>query len=224
MSKQKKESFFWTSYSDLMTSLFFIMLVLFILTIIMLHNKIKATENQLMKIQEIEESVKNIDSTYFKYDEKYKRYTLKNIDVSFKTGSSDINDISLDKQEDLINAGKAINKFIKNTLIRIPNAKYLLIIEGQSSKDDYNKDIFHNNDVLSYQRALELKKLWDKPESKVVFDDIFCEVIISGSGQSSSFRVSPDDYKNKANQRFVIHIIPKMGIIESSEKSNHRKL
>ena len=32
MAKRKKESFFWISYSDLMTSLFFIMLVLFVLS------------------------------------------------------------------------------------------------------------------------------------------------------------------------------------------------
>ena len=46
------------------------------------------------------------------------------------------------------------------------------------------------------------------------FDGLPCEVIISGSGQSSKFRVKPDNAKNKKNQRFVIHIIPKPGIIE----------
>ncbi len=35
----KKESFFWTSYSDLMTSLFFVMLVLFVLTVVLLNKK-----------------------------------------------------------------------------------------------------------------------------------------------------------------------------------------
>ena len=44
---QKKESFFWTSYSDLMTSLFFIMLVLFILVIFLLHKRMEVTERQL---------------------------------------------------------------------------------------------------------------------------------------------------------------------------------
>ena len=37
--KKKGESFFWTSFSDLMTSLFFIMLVLYVLTYIMLKKK-----------------------------------------------------------------------------------------------------------------------------------------------------------------------------------------
>ncbi len=47
----KKESFFWTSYSDLMTSLFFVMLVLFVLTIALLHHKvveIKEINDKLM--------------------------------------------------------------------------------------------------------------------------------------------------------------------------------
>jgi len=38
MSK-KKESYFWISFSDLMTSLFFVMLVLFVLTIALLHKR-----------------------------------------------------------------------------------------------------------------------------------------------------------------------------------------
>ena len=48
---QKKESFFWTSYSDLMTSLFFVMLVLFILVIVLLHKRMEATEAQLQEIK-----------------------------------------------------------------------------------------------------------------------------------------------------------------------------
>ena len=40
MAKKKRESFFWTSYSDLMTSLFFIMLTLFVLAIALLHREV----------------------------------------------------------------------------------------------------------------------------------------------------------------------------------------
>ena len=111
MGKHKRESFFWTSYSDLMTSLFFVMLVLFILVIVLLHNKVRATEDELNQIRKLNASVENIDSNFFKYDLQFKRHTLKNIEVSFNTGSSNINDIPLDKQKELINAGKAINKF-----------------------------------------------------------------------------------------------------------------
>jgi hypothetical protein len=40
----------------------------------------------------------------------------------------------------------------------------------------------------------------------VFFDKEKCEVVISGSGYKSQFR----DLNNAANQRFVIHIIPKI--------------
>ena len=51
---EKKESFFWTSYSDLMTSLFFIMLTLFVLVIVLLHKRMEATEKQLEEIKKVE--------------------------------------------------------------------------------------------------------------------------------------------------------------------------
>lgn len=39
MAKKNKGSYFWTSYSDLMTNLFFVMLMLFILAIALLHRE-----------------------------------------------------------------------------------------------------------------------------------------------------------------------------------------
>ena len=47
-----KKSFFWASYADLMSSLFFIMLVLFVLTVVMLQKARQATEAELEKIKE----------------------------------------------------------------------------------------------------------------------------------------------------------------------------
>jgi flagellar motor protein MotB len=216
MSKVKKESFFWTSYSDLMTSLFFVMLVLFVLVIVLLHNKMKETEQerdatreQLNKIQEIEESVKNIDPTFFEYNTKYKRHTLKNINVSFPTGSSDINQLPNNQLEQLKEVGNTIVKFVDNAVGNNKDIKYMLIIEGQTSKDNYAR-----NYELSYERALALHRFWRR-DCDLIFDINTREVIISGSGQWSDFREEPDNQSNKKNQRFVIHIIPKHGIIES---------
>jgi outer membrane protein OmpA-like peptidoglycan-associated protein len=220
MSRNKRESFFWTSYSDLMTSLFFVMLVLFVLVIVLLHNKISSQEVELEKYRmvdttqykflvEAEQSIKNIDTTYFQYNEKYKRHTLKNISIKFRTGSSNISDISQTECNRLVKVGLSIKDFVQSAISKNPNVKYLLIIEGQSSKDGYTL-----NDILSYKRALALVNLWKS--HNILFDGNSCEVIVSGSGTSSPFRVEPDVAGNQANQRFVIHVIPKAGAINNN--------
>ena len=149
-------------------------------------------------------SIENIDSTYFSFDSIFQRHTLKITLDNFNTGSSNITDLGQETLNKLENAGLSIVRFMQNAKDTIPDAQYLLILEGQSSKDD-----FPGNDTLSYNRALALKNYW--LSKGINFDNLPCEVIISGSGQSSEFRLQPDDRYNKANQRFVIHIIPKPG-------------
>ena len=225
MKKNKKESFFWTSYSDLMTSMFFIMLVLFVVTVALLHKEMvkigeerevmrierDVTLAQINKIKESQEATKTIDTTYFRFDENFKRHTLRNIEVSFKTYSSDIKDIPKDVRKTLAEAGKAIRESLLQAQKDNPDAKFLLIVEGQTSNDGYVR-----NYELSYERALSLVKFWSS--QKIYFDEAGgihnCEVIISGSGKSSKFRELPDNKDNTKNQRFVIHIIPKPGEIK----------
>jgi outer membrane protein OmpA-like peptidoglycan-associated protein len=200
MSKNKKESFFWTSYSDLMTSLFFVMLVLFVL----LHNKISEQALKLEefeKIEEIKKSLNNIDSTYFAYNADYKKHILK-IRVNFPTGKSEISHIDYNTQQALQEAGRAVKNQIDEVTRTNPEIQYLLIIEGQASKDNYTY-----NYELSYERALALSRFWQK--SGIDFGKN-CEVLISGSGTGGSMRSTIES----ENQRFLIHIIPKTGEIE----------
>ena len=209
---QKQESYFWTSYSDLMTSLFFVMLILFVLASAMLKNKIdevekqkEATEKELAKIREIEESIKAIDPTFFEYNSNHKKHILK-INVQFQKGSANITDIPNEQQQQLLEAGNSISKFLDQSSEDI---KYVLIIEGQSSRDNYP-----GNDVLSYNRANALKYFWT--QHKIDFSNK-CEVIVSGSGQNGVMRAQPDNASNEKNQRFLIHIIPKPGVIDRIE-------
>ncbi len=215
MSKQKKESFFWTSYADLMTSLFFVMLVLFVLTIALLHKKIVEinnivveTQEQLNKIKEIENATNNIDSAYFEYREKYKKHILK-IEAQFETNEFAENQI-INKQSisKLINAGYSIRDSINSITSKFPAIQYLLIIEGQASKD---KAADKHNYELSYKRAYTLKKIWDN--ASINFGSN-CEILISGSGTGGTMRESIEGN----NQRFLIHIVPKPGIIEASKQ------
>lgn len=207
-----KRSFFWASYADLMSSLFFIMLVLFVLTVVMLQKQVKemermkeATEAEMKKIKEIQNAISNIDPTYFAYNAEHKKHILK-IDVGFQTNSADIIDINKNTRLQLLNAGKAINRFIEEACKKY-NAQYLLIIEGQASKDN-----FIRNNELSYERALALVNYWKS--NGVYFNPEQCEVIVSGSGQDGTLRIQPDVAGNVKNQRFLIHILPKPGVIK----------
>ena len=168
-----------------------------------MHNKHKATAEQLKKVVELNKSIEKIDTAYFVYDSEFKRHTLKDIQVKFERDSSNIYRLPKKDLKKLEEAGRAIQKFMSNAK-ESTDAEYLLIIEGQSSKDNWR-----GNYELSYKRALALVKMWER--KGIVFDTLPCEVIISGSGQSSKFREQPDNRWNTANQRFVIHIIPKPG-------------
>ena len=239
----KKESFFWTSYSDLMTSMFFVMLVLFVCVVALLHRRMtdidaerKATTEQLRVIKEIEEATHTIDTTYFEYRPEYKKHVLK-IQVQFQTGSSNIYDVDSITREKLMEAGKAIQKFIKRITEEHPEVQYLLVIEGQTSSDNYRW-----NYDLSYERALALKQLWEgnryveinnnnkkktnknlksyyweiveNDSNKINFGDK-CEVVIGGNGDGklSGTGFMRETIESK-NQRFLIHILPKTSIPE----------
>lgn len=198
---QKKESFFWTSYSDLMTSLFFVMLVLFVLVIVLLHKRMEATEAQLEEIKKVEKSTEDLSRDYFTYREDYKKYVL-TIQVKYPAGKSDLADmITADKEEQLTKleaAGKEIEFFLNSH----SENQYLLIIEGQASKDNY----LYNYE-LSYQRALSLMRFWID-DRQIEFNDN-CEILISGSGDGKLDTHSMRETSEVDNQRFLIHIIPK---------------
>lgn len=209
----KKESFFWTSYSDLMTSMFFVMLVLFVCVIALLHRRMteidaerKATTEQLRVIKEIEEATHTIDTMYFEYRPEHKKHVLK-IQVQFDKGSADIGDIDSVTQEELISAGKSIQRFIERITAEHPEVQYLLVVEGQASRDKFSR-----NYELSYNRALTLKRLWE--ENNIDFGKK-CEVVIGGNGDGklsgTGFMREPIESKN---QRFLIHILPKTSIPE----------
>ena len=107
-NSNNNSNFFWTSYADLLTSLFFIMLVLYVVTFVVLKSeqaKYKADAEKLRRIQEIERSVNAIDSNYFAYKSAYKKHILK-VDVQFNSGSSDMDNIPAETQTRIIRRGR----------------------------------------------------------------------------------------------------------------------
>ena len=181
MSNKRKQNFFWVSYSDLMTSLFFIMLLLFVLAAGGMYLDKEATEEQLRKIEEIQEAVKQLPKQYFEEDIVNHRWTLKK-EFSPAFMARDDNIYKLNDTSKLVEVGNSLIELIKKlnylketSKYEDMNISYLVVIEGMASRDNYS-----DNDGLSYRRALSLYYLW--LNNGISFEDTKCEVQISGSG------------------------------------------
>lgn len=207
---KQKESFFWTSYSDLMTSLFFIMLVLFVLVIVLLHKRMEATEQELTDIKLVQKSTEDLSQQYFEYNPFYKKYVLK-VHCFFKELHYDISELPDITKEQLAAAGQEIQKFLS----KHDDNKYLLIIEGQASRN--SEHWTDRNYDLSFERAYSLMKYW-KDNCGINFGEN-CEVQITGSGDGRyNIETMRDNEIEVNNQRFLIHIIPKNIIEDKNEK------
>lgn len=217
MKPRRATSYFWVSYADLMTSLFFVMLVLFSIVFVKMNRNLAETkgekdtvdslnvvlEEQRKKIEEIENAIKAIDRRYFTYDEGLKKHRM-TIDVQFPSAKYDIEgNIPYGIQQKLLAAGKAIAHFVEIQREKNPEVKYLLVIEGQASRDGNEMD----NYTLSYNRALSLRQFWQR--HNIDFDEERCEVLVSGSGIYGQGR---DPNNDLLNRRFIIHIMPKPGM------------
>lgn len=199
--KKSKESFFWTSYSDLMTSLFIIMLVLFVLVIVLLNKRMEATIIELEDIKKVEASTRDLEGKYFTYNKEYEKFIL-NIDCQFPVSKYDIELLSDTTRSQLMDAGQQVKDFLK----KHSENQYLVIVEGQASANSEKMTEFNYN--LSYQRALSLIKFW-AINPNVKFSDKNCELQIAGSGDGRLSAKTMRDSINEKNQRFLIYIIPK---------------
>ena len=201
-----RKTFFWASYADLMTSLFFVMLVLFTVAVGVFAKEKNVSQSKLNKIKEIEAATQNVDKKYFSYDSAYKKHVL-TIEVKYHSGIDKINDLPEQTRDSLLIAGKVIHSFIDSTIKADPRVQYLLIIEGQASRDQY-KGHYEGNMMLSYRRALGLFQYWKY--HGIHFESI-CEPLVCGSGEGGYPRDMLDD---KNNQRFLIHLVLKPGTID----------
>ena len=209
---KKEKSLFWASYADLMTSLFFVMLVLFIGAIVVLDQerrefkgKYETSKKEKEILEQINDATKNIDSTYFEYKEEFKKHKLK-ISVNYGNDVDQIETLPELTQKQLLAAGVRLRDFVQETTSQNPNIQYLLIIEGQASKIGPEAI----NYPLSYRRAYGLKQFWEN--NGIKFTATNCEVLICGSGDGRQSGTGLMREKTeKLNQRFLIHILPKPG-------------
>lgn len=218
---KKEKSLFWASYADLMTSLFFVMLVLFIGAIVVLDQerrefkgKYETSKREKEILDQINDATKNIDSTYFEYKEEFKKHKFK-ISVNYGNDIDQIETLPELTQKQLLAAGVKLRDFVQETTSQNPNIQYLLIIEGQASKIGPEAI----NYPLSYRRAYGLKQFWEN--NGIKFTATNCEVLICGSGDGRQSGTGLMREKTeKLNQRFLIHILPKPGQTNETKTSN----
>ncbi len=231
MSKKSGNSVFWVSFSDLMTSLFFIVLVLFVVTYVNNRNEIKAKEEQLRVYREVEESLKPLkqDSTLFNYDEDYKRFLL-SFDVKFVRGKAGVNSNDLENfvttERNILQAGQklksVVDQVVEEALQQNVNQQnkvtYLVIISGYASKlrdADTSLNGTFSEYQLSYARAYSLWRFWKK--NGIDLEDPryqgLIDLQLSGNGWGGVGRTNIEE----ANQRFIVQVVPK---ISNQELSN----
>lgn len=219
----KKNNIFWISYSDLMTSLFFIMLVLFVLAIGYL--KIKDIENErliaelkksqegLIKETERLEKLLNLEKQFeplikdnsFYYLPKCKKFIVKDL-MGIEIFEPNQFAIKQEYISTTIDVGNKIKNFLKNLKTQNPELSYLLVIEGNMA-NTFDKRIDKDEDYgyqISYQRALSVYKLWLR--NNINLRDNNIEVMLCGSGFNGLCR----DAIEENNKRFSIQIIPKV--------------
>lgn len=223
---KKRNDIFWISYSDLLTSLFFIMMVLFAISYFKYNQNVKNLKQKLEVFQMVEENLRPLksDDKTFKYEPDFKRFVLTE-EVKFnvsKTNISPTDIVDYDKKSVfLLEAGKSllntINAIAENRKNNsaLKDVSYLVIISGYASKlpvanqkEDY---------TLSYDRAYNLWQFWKN--NGINFEDTkykdFVDLQISGNGWGGMGRIpSNNPIEEMRNQRFIIQIIPKTKNIE----------
>lgn len=220
MAKGKQKDPFWTSYSDLMTSLFFVMLVLFIICLVKVggmngelrkaYKEAIADKQDLENILRLEDQFKVLsESSSLEYDSIRKMFYAKDFQEKEIFYSND-DKIKPEYLGIVDTVGNDILQILQS-LNENENFNYQMVIEGNAAikwqnlkSGNYNPDnveMYH----LSYNRALALYLYW---KSKGIdFRKYNTEVIIAGSGFNG---INRDNKVEDYNKRFIIQIIPKI--------------
>jgi len=219
----KKNNIFWIGYSDLMTSMFFIMLVLFVITIGYLQVKIKENDKLIAELKEREQGLINekerlekllnlekqfqplMDDNSFHYLPDCKKFVVKEL-MGIEIFYPDQITIKPEYISLTISAGKKIDSFLGELSKQNKGFSYLLVIEGNMANDFDNPKPIDRSDfyIKSFARALAVYNLW--LSNGINFRQLNVEVMICGSGLNGLCR----DPIEENNKRFSIQIIPKV--------------
>ncbi len=234
MSNSNKKSLFWTSFSDLMTSMFFAMLVLFVVVVVAMgaanrnlqqtiieleeaKKRAEATAEQLTQITQLSKQFETLTtSSSLGYDADKRMFYAKDF-VGIEIFHSNTDTIKNEYLETVTNVGNDLQNILKQLNSNNKNFKYLLVIEGtaaipweQKISGTYNPDSPAMYD-LSYRRALALYNKWKHLNLR----RYNTEIIIAGSGFNG---INRDNINEDNNKRFIIQIIPKIDKPSESPK------
>lgn len=221
MSREKRNDSFWLSYSDLMTSLFLLMLVLFVVCVGKMkydnavledeRNRANVEKEYLKRILQLDEQFDQLNkSLALQYVEEKKMFIARDF-VGVEIFNQLDDEIKPEYVKTVDAVGLALSEVVRRLYEKNPDLSFQLVIEGnaaipwQQLKDHaYNADNARMYE-LSYRRALALYLRW---QSKGIDLRAYnTEVIIAGSGFNGSNR---DENIEENNKRFVIQIIPKV--------------
>ena len=219
MAENNKKALFWTSYSDLMTSLFFAILVLFVVVVVAMGavnrqlqealEKANATNEQLNQILSLQNQFKTLStSSSLQYDEQKRTFYARDfVGIEIFNPNDDV--IKEEYLETVKKVGEDLKQLIDSLKANNKDSKYLLVIEGTAAIpykaliaktfDPDHKGMYE----LSYRRALALYNEW----RHLNFRESNTEIIIAGSGFNG---INRDEIVEDNNKRFVIQIIPKI--------------
>ncbi|HPD58849.1 MAG TPA: hypothetical protein P5085_02580 [Paludibacteraceae bacterium] len=206
----KKNNIFWISYSDLMTSLFFIMLVLFVLSVGYLNKKQKVLINEIEGVNKLLNLEKQfeplIKDNSFKYLPDCKKFIVRDL-MGIEIFEPNQFVIKPEYISTTIKVGYKIENFLEQLTTKNPDLSYLLVIEGNMA-NTFDKRINKDDNygyLISYQRALSVYNLWLKNNINFrKYNNV--EVMLCGSGFNGLCR----DEIEENNKRFSIQIIPKV--------------
>ena len=232
-----EEHNFWQNYTDLMSGL----LIVFIIASLIAYNnyhklgggiieivggsktgelsdsqkehmkRLVANAELYEKVRQFDKAQESLNSKFFHYDKKYRRYECK-LDVPFQSESSVI---PSQYNSQLIEAGKELHQILKQ-FPTSDNIGFKVVIEGRAALrygTTPSQKSIQFADTLSYRRARNLYYLWKNSGVTDKIEKRGGEIFVSGSGYFGKGRhTTKTDPKSSdpegLNKRFIIEVIP----------------
>jgi outer membrane protein OmpA-like peptidoglycan-associated protein len=198
LKKEQNTFNVWPSFTDLVTSVFIVML--FFLTILIVKNYVDL--HQLLKLEKIvgsiEDDLKELETLMQDEDVKVEDGTIViSSDILFPFDKSGVEDLTPEGRDQIQRIGRKLGAFMESPKNR---ALFRIIVEGHT--DRYGRARY--NQDLSFERAQAITQLWAMEEFSEKID-----VLPTGLGESRLKIKTGNKYVQRENRRIEIKVMPK---------------